>query len=516
MPVLALLGVNVDRVELAWIVRPSLIYLALAAILFVGIKKISKGWKTSAVTSSLLLLGLLQSGRIPSWMTSALTNLFGSRFAGIQEDENRIALTIMFLVPLCLVIGIIFTIHKRASWLRMMDVLINILVLSSIITSAILIGRHIVTVMKFDTKRNTNAATEVERKEDAAALPDVYYLILDAYGRADVLREIYGYDNSGFLDFLESEGCYVARDSIANYTKTALSLITSLNLDYVQNVIPETEPRTVPSSVLSSYLNQNLVMQTFKEMGYNIVTFESGFSLTDITSSDILLDPIIHGLNPFESILLSQSIVVYPAKISILFNRMAFGVSYSGHIARQRYILDTLPSLDVIPGPKFVFAHVILPHLPFVFQPDGTIELPDRPFSYMDGSDFEGSVEEYHTGYVEQLQYLNGRLEDIVEAILSKPGTPPVIILQADHGPRSLLDWKSPSPQAIHETFSILNAYCFPGKSTDTLYPGISPVNSFRILFNLYFGMDYSLLPDESYYSYYWNSLNSLELIENR
>ncbi|MEJ2562143.1 MAG: hypothetical protein P8Z42_05575, partial [Anaerolineales bacterium] len=103
-----------------------------------------------------------------------------------------------------------------------------------------------------------------------------------------------------------------------------------------------------------------------------------------------------------------------------------------------------------------------------------------------------------------------------VEAILSKPGTPPVIILQADHGPRSLLDWKSPSPQAIHETFSILNAYCFPGKSTDTLYPGISPVNSFRILFNLYFGMDYSLLPDESYYSYYWNSLNSLELIENR
>ncbi|MEJ2562145.1 MAG: hypothetical protein P8Z42_05585 [Anaerolineales bacterium] len=294
MPVLALLGVNADRVELAWIVRPSLIYLALAAILFVGIKKISKGWKTSAVTSSLLLLGLLQSGRIPSWMTSALTTLFGSRFAGIQEDENRIALTIMFLVPLCLVIGIIFTIHKRASWLRMMDVLINILVLSSIITSAILIGRHIVTVMKFDTKRNTNAATEVERKEDAAALPDVYYLILDAYGRADVLREIYGYDNSGFLDFLESEGCYVARDSIANYTKTALSLITSLNLDYVQNVIPETEPRTVPASVLSSYLNQNLVMQTFKEMGYNIVTFESGFSLTDITSSDILLDPNIH------------------------------------------------------------------------------------------------------------------------------------------------------------------------------------------------------------------------------
>lgn len=516
MPVFALLGVNADRVELTWIVRPSLINLALAAMTFIGIKKISKGWKKSAVTSSLLLLVLLQFGRIPSWVTSALTALFGSRFAGIQEDANSVALTITFLVPLCLVIGIIFMIHKRSTWLRTMDVLINVLVLSSIITSAILIGRYVLTVMKFDTKRDTSPVVPVEGTENSTELPDVYYLILDAYGRADVLEEIYGYDNTYFLDFLESQGCYVARESVANYTKTALSLITSLNLDYVQNVIPDSEPKTVPASVLSSYLNQNLVMQTFKEMGYNIVTFESGFSLTELTSVDYRLAPIIRGLNPFESILLSQSIVVYPAEISILFNRMAFGVSYSGHIARQQYVLDTLPALDVIPSPKFVFTHIILPHLPFVFQADGTINLPDRAFGFMDGSDFEGSVEEYHSGYVEQLQYLNGRLEHVVEAILSKPGIPPVIILQADHGPRSLLNWMSPSPQAIHETFSILNVYCFPGQNTDSLYPGISPVNSFRVLLNLYFGMDYPLLPDESYYSYYWNTLDSLERVENQ
>lgn len=515
MPILSLLGENVDRLEWSWIIRPSLFFITIAILIFVGMYKISKRWKTAAVATSLFLLIILQFGRIPSWLQSILKGIFGSTYAGIQDENHRILMTIAFLVPICLMIGIIFMIHKHSTWLRTVDVLINIFVLSSIITSTILIARHIVIAMRFNTNRNSTP-TEIEPIGDLANLPDVYYLILDAYGRADVLQDIYGYDNSEFLKLLDNHGCYVAEESTANYTKSALCLISSLNLDYVQNVIPESEPRWVPASVLSSYINQNLVMQTFDEMGYNIVTFESGFSLTEISSVDYHLNPIIRGLNPFESILLSQSIVVYPAEISLLFNRMAYGVSYSGHIAREKYILDTLTSLELIPSPKFVFAHIILPHPPFVFQADGTIELPVRPFNFMDGSDFEGTLEEYHSGYVEQLQYLNGRLERIVEAILNRPGNPPVIILQADHGPRSLMKWESPSKQALHETFSIFNAYCFPGKSTTSLYPGISPVNSFRVLFNLYFGMDYHLVPDESYYSYYWNQLDTLARVETQ
>jgi hypothetical protein len=516
MPVLGLLAVNADRVRLSWIIRPGLFFIALAIVILAGVKKFSKGWMTTAVTSSLLLFVILQFGRIPSWVTSMLTTFFGPGFTGIQEENHRILLTITFLVPICLVFGIIFMIHKRPGWLRAVDVLINIFVLSSIITSLILIGQHALTAMQFDTERAPISANTVQPIGELTDLPDVYYLILDAYGRGDVLQDVYGYDNSEFLDFLNAQGCYVGTQSIANYTKTILSLITSLNLDYVQNVIPESEPRSVPADVLSTYLNQNVVMQNFRDLGYKIVTFESGFSLTDISTADYHLDPVIHGLNPFESILLSQSIVIYPAEISILFNRMAFGVSYSGHIARQQYILDTFPSLDVIPGPKFVFAHVILPHPPFVFQADGTVDLPDIPFSYFDADDYEGTLDEYQSGYVAQLQYLNTRLEEIIAAILAKPGTPPVIILQADHGPRSTFIWENPSSEGIHETFSIFNAYCFPGKDYDSLYPGISPVNSFRVLFNLYFGFNYLLMPDESYYAYYWNSLDQLQRIENQ
>jgi hypothetical protein len=516
VPVFSLLAVNVDRMRLSWIVRPILLTLALAILILVGIRKCSKSWKTTAVTSSLLLIIILQFGRIPSWVTSTLTTLFGPNFTGIQEKNHGIILTVAFLVPIYVMSVIIFMIHKHPIWLRAFYVLINIYVLSSIITSVILISQYALAAVQFDTERNPVPTNTVRLTGEPSDLPDVYYLILDAYGRADVLQDIYGYDNSEFLDFLDAQGCYVATESIANYTKTILSLITSLNLDYVQNVIPESEPRSVPANVLSTYLNQNVVMQTFKDLGYNIVTFESGFSLTDITTADYHLDPIIHGVNPFESILLSQSIIVYPAEISILFNRMAYGVSYSGHIARQKYILDTFPSLDLIPGPKFVFAHVILPHPPFVFQADGTVNLPEIPFSYYDADDYKGTVEEYQSGYVAQLQYLNSRLEEIITAILSKPGTPPVIILQADHGPRSTFTWEDPSSRGIYETFSIFNTYCFPVKDYDSLYPGISPANSFRVLFNLYFGTNYPLIPDESYYAYYWNSLDLLERIDTQ
>jgi hypothetical protein len=63
-----------------------------------------------------------------------------------------------------------------------------------------------------------------------------------------------------------------------------------------------------------------------------------------------------------------------------------------------------------------------------------------------------------------------------------------VIIIQGDHALAGAKD-----------RFGILNAYYLPGINKDILYPTISPVNSFRIVFNQYFGAKLPLLPDRSY-----------------
>ena len=48
---------------------------------------------------------------------------------------------------------------------------------------------------------------------------------------------------------------------------------------------------------------------------------------------------------------------------------------------------------------------------------------------------------------------------------------------------------------------SILNAYYFPGGRYEGLYQEISPVNSFRVVLNTFFGAKLPLLPDRSFFS---------------
>ncbi|HOE02018.1 MAG TPA: hypothetical protein PKK24_02530, partial [Anaerolineaceae bacterium] len=87
--------------------------------------------------------------------------------------------------------------------------------------------------------------------------------------------------------------------------------------------------------------------------------------------------------------------------------------------------------------------------------------------------------------------YLHKRIIGVVDEILAQSEQPPVIIIQGDHG--------IPRLKSENAKFQILNAYFLPGVTDHGLYPTISPVNSFRIVFNNYFNSDYELLPDKSY-----------------
>jgi hypothetical protein len=78
-----------------------------------------------------------------------------------------------------------------------------------------------------------------------------------------------------------------------------------------------------------------------------------------------------------------------------------------------------------------------------------------------------------------------------VDTILAESEVPPVIIIQGDHGP-----WLQPTDKRMR----ILAALYLPGHE-EQLYPTITPVNFFRVVFNSYFGGDYELLEDVSYFS---------------
>jgi hypothetical protein len=109
-----------------------------------------------------------------------------------------------------------------------------------------------------------------------------------------------------------------------------------------------------------------------------------------------------------------------------------------------------------------------------------------------------GTRGELIKGYVSQLQYINYKLTEVIEAILSQSERPPIIILQGDHGSRSTAEGFGKIN--FREAFPILNAYYLPNGGKKYLYEAISPVNTFRVIFNHYLGENFELLEDKSYH----------------
>ena len=77
-----------------------------------------------------------------------------------------------------------------------------------------------------------------------------------------------------------------------------------------------------------------------------------------------------------------------------------------------------------------------------------------------------------------------------------------IIILQADHGTRYLLDWEFPlsNEEAIRERLSILSAFYFYDGNYSEMDDYITPVNIFRKIFNTYVDGDFEILENRNYF----------------
>jgi hypothetical protein len=345
-------------------------------------------------------------------------------------------------------------------------------------------------------------------KLDCSSTPDIYYIILDAYSGADVLDGLYGLDNRPFLDWLRSKGFYVADASHTNYTQTIFSIPATLNFDYIDVPTGSQED----GQYFLKRINENVLMRALKQCGYRIAVLESGFYYTDQMDADLRLTGS-GALNEFEGMLLADS----PA--AILAAALRLEPPSASYAAHRRRVLDGFSQLErayQVPGPVFVFAHLITPHPPFIFDANGDQIEVARGYSIGDGDDFDGTLEEYRAGYTRQVQFANHKLEQAIDSILANSDEPPVIILQGDHGAGSGLDWDSPQRTCLWERASILNAYYLAEEEPEQLYPAISPVNSFRVVLNIVFGTDLPLLPDRTYFTSHRLERQAIDITADR
>jgi hypothetical protein len=177
---------------------------------------------------------------------------------------------------------------------------------------------------------------------------------------------------------------------------------------------------------------------------------------------------------------------------------------YSLHRERVLFTMDNLPKVrnDINEGPIFVYAHIMSPHPPFVFDNRGRPVKPDHPFSFADGSNYLAveSSEDYIKGYRDQIMFLSGRIKQTIDEILTNYSNPPIIIVQGDHGPGVMFDFASLENTNIYERMAILNAYYFPNQNYADLYPEITPVNTFRVILKNFLLPKIHLVEDKNFF----------------
>ena len=471
-PALALVGININEVEPAVLWRPLIVVLLSAAILLMVLRLLVRDWHRAALLLSVLILLFFTYGHLYLFLKTI-------DVAGFIIGRHR------YMVPLWVGLGALMA-WGVVRKLRNPPALTPVLNLVSIF----LLIYPSFEIISYSLKRaqTQKAALQAAQAKGATLplgyAPDIYYIILDAYGRADVLQEMFGYDNQPFLQALESKGFYVAQCSQSNYGQTMLSLTSSLNFDYLDSLTNSLTVNTDTRAPLRALGQYNQVRRFLVSQGYNIVSFATNFPVSEWKDANYFLSPPPQGMSDFEIMLAETSLWRAPMD---MVDEPPERVSAAWYRRRTLFALNQLEkTVPKIPGPKFVFAHLVIPHHPFVFGPNGQ-EL----------NSIESGVpkfDEYKVKYPDQVTYINKRILAIVDLILKDSPEPPVIIIQGDHGPAPF--------DVIPRRMKNLNTYYFPD-NTEGLYPTITPVNTFRVIFNKYFGQQYPMLEDRSLYSAY-------------
>jgi hypothetical protein len=497
-PLFALMARNPGEIVPSMAIRFAVLLCALTLLLIWLLNLLTHDWVRSVLLGTLTIWFLSSSGHVYRLLVEYI-------FPDASAWLHVLVILVFFGLLVFLAQKQAWTLLKAERWSRSVFGYLNLLGAVSLVFAIWPIIQFWIKAYD-DTPRPWAESFSPQRVEltPSQSPPDIYYIILDGYGREDVLEDVYGYDNSEFVDFLKGRGFYVAEQAHSNYVQTPLSLSSSLNFDYIQFAKGYAGSRSIDRIPLFSLIRDSRVIQYLRDQGYRMVATSSGYPFTEFPGADVYLSPYLPSLNELERFFLSTSAL--DALISTdtgIGNRLRYYLPLPGYQASRDRIVFSLEQLQNIPqlaGPKFVFVHIVGPHPPFVLDENGDPILTDRPYLAGDGMAFGGTPEEYQRDYIGQLIYINRQVETAVDAILSQSTRQPVILIQGDHGPGSLLARDSLENTCLFERTSILSAYYLP-EGSNALYPSITPLNSFRIVFNAEFDSRLPLLPDETYFS---------------
>jgi hypothetical protein len=331
----------------------------------------------------------------------------------------------------------------------------------------------------------------------ASEQPDIWYIVPDRYTGPGILSDLVGFDNEPFLKRLEARGFAVAREAAANYQRTAMSVASTLNLDYLDSFVGRDDIDPADWVPIYRTLIDNRLARFLDQAGYR--EFRVGNHWEPTRTGPYVDESLnIHDMPEFGGRILRYSLLGELATLS----RLGVVDSWYAHCRRlQRQLADML-TIASRPERKFVFAHLLLPHTPYTMNAAG--ECRNREDAYPDP---------VAKRYVDQVRVANAAFDRLFDAIIAGP-RPAIIVLQADEGPwppgliysrskdrrrSETVEWASMSPEQTRIKTKIMLAIRYPDGKTPPLDPHATPVNIFRRVLSRYFGLDLPDLKDRSF-----------------
>jgi len=428
---------------------------------------------------------------------------YGHVLSALGGEVSVFTLLLPIIWLVLFIVGAYFVVRTRRD-LRKLIVVLSIVTVALLIIPAINIVIHETRSIPKNANVSEGMGNNTVDLIKPDTLPDIYYIILDRYASESTLMDVHGFDNSAFLDYLSGRGFYVANESRANYLKTRSCLASSLNMEYINYLSDQYGEEYQDLDPIYEIMEDYAVWRSLKAVGYEFIHYGSWWEPTreniyaDINSNYVLI--------PDFTMLLLRTTMAYPIA-------SIFGVMDEENTVHYNCALHTFHNLAEIPHneePTFTFAHILLPHFPYVFNRNGNYQPLD-----------EANRRPESANYIDQLIATNVMVAELIDGLLLSSEVRPIIILQADEGPFPPgtefpeFKWEDVSEALLGEKYGILNAYYLPNIDQDILYPSISPVNSFRVVFNLYFGTAFNLLPDKSYAIYGGHPYKFFDVTDN-
>lgn len=339
--------------------------------------------------------------------------------------------------------------------------------------------------------------------QPTSAKPDFFLIVLDKYTGAHSLLANYGFDDSHFLDFLKQTGFVVPGTARANYNHTSLALAAMLNWQYLDTLAAGLGRDNRNWGAVYPLIEDNRVSRTLKQAGYKFIFFPTAFAATERNrhADEQLPDPKAMT-REFRSVWLDTTILP-PLLQSIcpLLGCSSESVPYAPESATSLdWKFRRIPELATRTEPVFVFAHLTVPHEPYLYDAQCDHRTP-----YWPDRDDGAEALKVKAAYIDQIRCINAKVERLVTEILTRTRRETIIVLQADHGHGRLGRYQpaldKASPSQVAERTDIFAAYYLPDAARGLISDSIGPVNAIRAIMRHYYSMPLPPLPEETFWS---------------